>query len=187
MGEVLVPSPGSAGGGAVDSVNGQTGVVTLTAADVGATESVNGQTGVVTLTASDVGAADTNDARFLRQRPITWVLNGGGSALTAGEKVTSDVQIPYAGIIQRWSVMAPNEAGSIVVDIWKDVWANWPPTVADTITGTDKPTLAVARKAESVALTGWNLAIATGDILRLNVDSVATVTFVIVQLWVVPT
>lgn len=57
------------GGGdaAVESVNGQTGAVVLTAADVGAlpdtytppaapVASVNGQTGAVTLTAADVGA-----------------------------------------------------------------------------------------------------------------------------------
>lgn len=69
---------GSGGGGDVASVNGQSGVVVLTAADVGAATaaqgvkadtalqpgdapgaitSVNGYTGVVTLGASDVGAA----------------------------------------------------------------------------------------------------------------------------------
>ena len=52
------------GGGAVSSVNGQTGAVVLTASDVGAlpdtyaapVDSVNGQTGTVVLDASDVGA-----------------------------------------------------------------------------------------------------------------------------------
>lgn len=51
--------PESGGGGAVDSVNGQTGVVVLDAADVGAVESVNGHTGIVTLTAADVGAVQS--------------------------------------------------------------------------------------------------------------------------------
>lgn len=53
------------GGGAVDSVNGKTGVVVLTASDVDAlpdtytapVDSVNGKTGAVQLSASDVGAA----------------------------------------------------------------------------------------------------------------------------------
>lgn len=52
------------GGGAVSSVNGQTGAVVLTASDVGAlpdtyvapVDSVNGQTGAVVLDAGDVGA-----------------------------------------------------------------------------------------------------------------------------------
>jgi hypothetical protein len=45
---------------AVTSVNGQTGVVVLDAADVGAVESVNAQTGVVVLDAGDVGAVATD-------------------------------------------------------------------------------------------------------------------------------
>jgi|SRR5690625_2665036 len=64
----VVESGADAGG--VVSVNGQTGVVELDAADVGAlpddytppaapVQSVNGQTGAVTLTAGDVGAATT--------------------------------------------------------------------------------------------------------------------------------
>ncbi|WP_399088042.1 phage tail protein [Streptomyces sp. BBFR2] len=65
--------PESTGGGAVDSVNGQTGAVQLTAADVGAldqatadaryvrpadvpVQSVNARTGAVVLAAADVGA-----------------------------------------------------------------------------------------------------------------------------------
>lgn len=62
-----VPPEGGFGGGAVDSVNGQTGDVVLAAGDVGAlpdtytppaapVQSVNGSTGAVTLTAADVGA-----------------------------------------------------------------------------------------------------------------------------------
>jgi hypothetical protein len=58
----------SSGGGAVDSVNDQTGVVILSAADVGAlpsnysapVDSVNGQTGEVILNAADVGALPSN-------------------------------------------------------------------------------------------------------------------------------
>ena len=63
-GYVVQPVRGGTGG-AVDSVNGKTGVVVLTAEDIGAlpvgtpvgdVDSVNGKTGVVVLTAEDVGA-----------------------------------------------------------------------------------------------------------------------------------
>lgn len=62
--------PGSGGGDAVASVNGQTGTVVLDAGDVGAlpasytapVASVNGKTGTVALTASDVGALPTSYA-----------------------------------------------------------------------------------------------------------------------------
>ena len=73
VGQILRRTPDGAewsnetgGGGAVDSVNGQTGTVVLTASDVGAlpdsytptfpVTSVNNKTGAVSLTASDVGA-----------------------------------------------------------------------------------------------------------------------------------
>ena len=46
----------SSGSGSVSSVNGQTGDVHITAADVGAVTMVNGQTNVVDLGADDVGA-----------------------------------------------------------------------------------------------------------------------------------
>ena len=32
-------------------------------------------------------------------------------------------------------------SGSIVIDVWKDTYANFPPIVADTITASAKPTL----------------------------------------------
>ena len=61
--------------GKVDSVNGKTGAVTLTAADVGAVpvgesgiisvSSVNGKTGDVTLTAADVGAVPVGEGGII--------------------------------------------------------------------------------------------------------------------------
>ena len=78
------------GGGAVDSVNGYTGTVVLSASDVGAladtytapVSSVNTKTGAVTLTASDVGALSSS---------TTYVssFNGSTGAVTYTAPVTS--------------------------------------------------------------------------------------------------
>ena len=65
--------------------------------------------------------------------------------------------------------------GSIVIDIWNDSLVNYPPTVADTITGTAKPTLSSQDNARSSTLTGWTTFIAAGSTLRFNVDSVSTI------------
>ena len=78
------------GGGAVDSVNGKTGTVTLTASDVGAladtytapVSSVNSKTGAVTLTASDVGALSSSTT-FVSS------FNGSSGAVTYTAPVTS--------------------------------------------------------------------------------------------------
>lgn len=110
---------------------------------------------------------------------IQFVIDGGGAAITSGIK--GDIEVPFAGTITAARLFA-DQAGSIVVDIWRDTYVNFPPVVADTITAAAKPTLATAIKAEDTTLTGWAKAVAAGDILRFNVDSAATVTRVTVAL-----
>lgn len=106
-----------------------------------------------------------------RQRAITFIIDGGGSTITTGIK--GDLVIPFKGTITAATILA-DQTGSIVVDIWKDIYANFPPTVADTITASAKPTLSSATKNTDSTLTGWTTTINSGDILRFNVDSVTT-------------
>lgn len=104
---------------------------------------------------------------------IVYVIDGGGAAITTGVK--GDVQVPFACAIVDWTILA-DQSGSIVVDIWKDTLANYPPVAGDVITASAKPTLSAATRATSATLTGWTTAIAAGDVLRFNVNSAATVT-----------
>ena len=104
---------------------------------------------------------------------IGYAIDGGGAAITTGT-LTPGLSIPFACIINSVTLLA-NATGSIVVDIWKDSYANYPPTVADSICGSAKPTLSSAIKSEDTTLTGWTTAIAAGDILMFNVDSASTV------------
>jgi hypothetical protein len=113
---------------------------------------------------------------------ITFIIDGGGVAITTGQK--GHLEIPFDCTIKGWTILA-DQSGSVVVDVWKDTYANFPPTVADTITGTEKPTLSTAQKNQDMTLTTWTTAINAGDILAFNVDSVATVTRVTVSLKVV--
>jgi hypothetical protein len=103
---------------------------------------------------------------------ITFIIDGGGSAITTGEK--GDLTIPFDCVINEWTLLA-DQSGSIVVDIWKDTYANYPPTVADTITGSAKPTISSSTKGQSSTLTGWTTTITAGDCLAFNVDSASTV------------
>jgi hypothetical protein len=70
----------------------------------------------------------------------------------------------------------------VVLDLWKDTYANFPPTAGDSVTASAKPTLSAASKAEDSTLTGWTTSLAAGDYLRVNVDSVATITRVTLAL-----
>jgi len=62
-----------------------------------------------------------------------------------------------------------------VVDVWKDSYGNFAPTIADTITGTEKPTIASAQKNQDLSLTSFSTMVAKGDIWAFNVDSVSAI------------
>ena len=104
---------------------------------------------------------------------ITFIFSAGGVTIATG--IAGDLTIPFNCEITEWTLLA-DQTGSIVVDIWKDTYANYPPTVADTITGSAKPTISAAVKGQSSTLTGWTTTITAGDTLRFNVDSVSLIT-----------
>jgi hypothetical protein len=114
-------------------------------------------------------------------RGISFIIDGGGAAITTGQK--GHIEIPYACTITSVKVLA-DQSGSIVVDIWKDTYANFPPTDADSITSSAPPTLSSAQKSSDSTLTGWTKSISAGDILAYNVDSASTVERVTVALTV---
>lgn len=110
---------------------------------------------------------------------ISFIIDGGGSAITTGIK--GDLEIPFACTINQVTLLA-DQSGSIVVDIWKDTYANYPATDADSITASAPPTISSATKSQDSTLTGWTTSIAAGDTLRFNVDSITTCTRVLVSL-----
>lgn len=125
------------------------------------------------------GGAAANPAWADSVATITFIIDGGGSAITTGIK--GDLEIPFGCTITAATLLA-DQSGSIVVDIWKDTYANYPPTVAKTITASALPTISTAVKAQDTTLTGWTTAIAAGDTLRFNVNSATTITRVTLSL-----
>lgn len=107
-----------------------------------------------------------------RTGSISLIIDDGASVITTGLKAY--LEIPFACTIQAVTLLA-DVAGSIVVDIWKAAYAGYPPVVANTITASAKPTITGANKSQDTTLTGWTVAVAAGDILAFNVDSVATI------------
>jgi hypothetical protein len=110
------------------------------------------------------------------KRQVTLVVDGAGSVITTGFKGFTSV--PIGGTISKWRILSTDAgsptSGSIVIDIWKAAYSGFPPTVANTITASAKPTVTTATKAESTTLTGWTTAITAGDVLGFNVDSVTS-------------
>src|SRR4030095_10563342 len=145
-----------------------------------------GSAAIPALAASVITTGTIASARLpARIGAVGIIIDGGGSAITTGIK--GFLEVPFAGTITAATVLSTDAAvtsGSIVIDVWKDTYANYPPTVADTITASAKPTLSSATKSRDTTLTGWTTAITAGDILGFKVDSVTTLTRVTLSLTV---
>jgi hypothetical protein len=127
----------------------------------------------------EIDGGDIRMTANQRTTAIEFVIDGGGAAITAGAK--GFIQVPFACTITAARLLA-DTTGSIVVDIWKDTYANHPPTDAGSITGAAPPAIASGAKSENTGLTGWTTSIDAGDILSFHVDAASAVTRVTVIL-----
>lgn len=126
--------------------------------------------------------AAVKDAHFSNVITITFIIDGGGSAITTGQK--GHLEIPFACTLTAWTLVA-DVAGAIVIDVWKDTYANFPPTDADAMPGAGKePTIAATnQKAQDTDIADWaSVAVAAGSVLAFNVDSCTTITRVTLSL-----
>lgn len=138
----------------------------------------------VTVQAYDATAVNAAAIANTKIDAIQFVIDGGGLTITTGVK--GYLEIPFACTINRASLFA-DQSGSIVVDVWKDTNANFPPVVGDKITASAPPTISAATKSQDSTLTGWTTAVAAGDILAFNVNSVTTCQRVTISLKVTKT
>ncbi len=117
---------------------------------------------------------------------IMFTIDNGGEAITTGVK--GDLVIDFACTLNAWTLLA-DVSGAIKIDIWRDTYANYPPTDADSLTNAHEPEIAASGvKAQDTSLGDWtSTAIAAGDILRFNVDSAATITRCLIALKVTRT
>lgn len=105
---------------------------------------------------------------------ITFIIDGGSSAITTGIK--GDLEIPFGCTIQAWTLLA-DQSGAIKIDVWKDVYANYPPDNSDSITNGNEPEIVASdTDAQDTTLNNWTtVTITAGDTLRFNVDSCTSI------------
>ncbi len=130
-----------------------------------------------------VGTSTTTYEDFEKRALVSlqYTFDGGGVALTTDTKEL--LHIPFAMTLVWWT-MASLISGSATVGLWKDVYANLPPTSGDSIVGGGtKPTLSSATKSEAADLTSWTTTIAADSYLMANLDSVSTTTKLWLFLW----
>lgn len=99
------------------------------------------------------------------------VFDGGGAAIVANKKAY--LRVPVTGTIVAAYIMA-DTTGTISVEVWKDTFAQYPPTVADKISASVPIALDSAQSAEITTLTGWTTSVTAGDVICFNVSALAT-------------
>lgn len=204
-GSIWQKSPGS---DAVLSVNSKTGVVVLVKADIGLGNVTNdaqiaksigtAKGDIITFTASGVPVRKGIGANgqilipdSLEADGMKWVDNIfdinipiGGGVIVPG--VQTGILISKKIEIVQWTVLTGDgvTAGAIQCDLWAKAFTDEsPPTVSDSITGTDIPRLIANEKSkQSTALTGWSPVIAANSWLIPNIDSVAIISKATVNL-----
>ena len=103
----------------------------------------------------------------VKTKGLSIIFGGAGSEIADNDY--RDVEFPVACTIKAARVLA-DQSGSIAIALWKDSYANFPPTDADLI---DTFSISTATKSEE---TGLSLAIAAGSIIRFIVTSCTTIT-----------
>ncbi len=125
--------------------------------------------GAITIDNAGVATLSTN----LATRQITIPMSGGGAVIPTG--IQADGQIEYECDIISVTMLA-DQVGSMVVDLWVDSYANYPPTIADSICGGALPTISAANKSTDAVLTGWTgKHILAGSTIRPNINSCSSI------------
>lgn len=86
-------------------------------------------------------------------------------------------RVPHKFTVTGWEIVATGDAPvstTAVVDVWLDTGANYPPTNADSIAGTEKPTLTAATRATDTSLSTWtDTSFEAGDYLGFECESIS--------------
>jgi hypothetical protein len=99
----------------------------------------------------------------------------GASADGSTTGLVGYITMPYNGTITGWQVIG-SETGSCSFDVWKTA-AGIIPTVANSITGSEKPALTAQQINSDLNLTTWaTTSIAVGDIIGIILDSASSLT-----------
>ena len=107
---------------------------------------------------------------------IGFDIEGNGSAIAVNSKGYQTIGFDCM-LLQIWIVSKYNETGSVTLDFWKDVLANYPPVDADSITNSNEPAISSAKTLHDSDLSNWSTQILKrGDVLAVNVDANTTFT-----------
>lgn len=187
---MLITLEDSSGNKEIVKVIARVGDVFTIGTDPGGAASVLGRAQDGT-TAQGFSAQDIVELRLtagfidaLKEGSITFVIDGGGIDITTGIK--GFIEAPFSGTITNVKLFA-DLSGDIEIDIYKDTFDNYDPTVnpTDSICANSTNPIIMTGQIKQIAdLTGWTRQFAKGDIFYFGVNSATTVTRVTIAITV---
>ena len=165
------------------NISASAGIVDTKLAQITTASKVSGAAlSSLTSIPTDAGNIPIQSLGNVKTSSILFRIDGAGSVPSTG--YAGDIEVPFACSITQTGLFA-DQNGAVIIDVWKDTYANYPATDADSITSQTPLTITTGtKKAQDLALTGWTKNISAGDVLRFNVDSVGTITACTISLWV---
>lgn len=110
---------------------------------------------------------------------INFGWDGGGGTIVAPQSL--DLLIPFSGIFTGWTILS--DVSAIVdIQIWKDTYSAYPPTLDDSITQASSISLNGDTKSVGDA-SGWNAGFSENDVIRLHLVSCSGSTRLSVNLY----
>jgi hypothetical protein len=127
------------------------------------------------------GGGGDNAVSIERLKGASWAVNGTTLALPVNQV---PVYIKEAGTIRRMVIVGGPGYGSAVIDVRKSPTTALPPTPGYSICGATKPTITSGVYKTDLLLTGWDTAVAAGDVLSFVLESVSVFEYITIVLYV---
>lgn len=116
----------------------------------------------------------------VRYKPLhllVFEFDGFGNVLATTIDDAQIEEMPWDCTLLKWRVIEASKtpiSATATIDVWKDAYANYPPTVADAMTGAGtKPNLASTTKNEGTDFTSWTTTgMVKGDVPRASLTAV---------------
>mgnify|MGYP000346596348 CR=1 FL=1 len=92
----------------------------------------------------------------------------GGIAVDAADANVVYITVPQSGNLSFYSLLGNGGPSGCSVDVWKVPYASFPPSVTNSITGGNYPTISGTSSASDGTLSGWTVSVSTGDIIGIK-------------------
>lgn len=115
-----------------------------------------------------------SDILSLASFGLAFPIGNGAGEISVG--AYEDIEIPFGFSVDGWILETRDAAGDLVVDVMEGAYADLPLSTADSIAGTEKPTLSSAQKAQDLSLSTWTTNGSAGNWLGWEVISVSGIT-----------